>query len=83
MEDNKNGYYLALIKSQKTIGKKTEDIFPWLNFLLDILLKQSEMAIKLIENEDVEKLISPKQLEIWDLQKVPEAAPLKSAGKPR
>ena len=77
VEDNKNNYYLTLVKSQKTFGKKTEDIFPWLNFFLDILLKQSEMAIKLFESEDVEKLLSPKQLEVWNyLQKVPEASPL-------
>jgi hypothetical protein len=77
VEDNKNNYYLALVKSQKTLGKKTESIFPWLNFFLDILLKQSEMAIKLLESEDVEKLLSPKQLEVWNyLQKVPEASPL-------
>jgi len=77
VEDNKNNYYLALVQSQKTFGKKSEDIFSWLNFFLDILLKQSEMAIKLIESEDVEKLLSPKQLSIWNyLQKVPEATPL-------
>lgn len=77
VEDNKNNYYLALIKSQKTFGKKTENIFPWLNFFLDMLLKQSEMAIKLLESEDVEKLLSPKQLEVWNyIQKVPEATPL-------
>jgi DNA-binding MarR family transcriptional regulator len=35
------------------------------------------MAIKLLESEDVEKLLSPKQLEVWNyLQKVPEATPL-------
>ncbi len=77
VEDNKNKYYLALIKSQKTLGKRTEDVFPWLSFFLDILLKQSEMAIKLMESEDVEKLLSPKQLEVWNyLQKIPEATPL-------
>jgi Fic family protein len=77
VEDNKNNYYLALVKSQKSFGKKTENIFPWLNFFLDILLKQSEMAIKLLGSEDVEKLLSPKQLEVWNyLQKVPEATPL-------
>ncbi|HEY3275020.1 MAG TPA: Fic family protein [Syntrophorhabdaceae bacterium] len=77
IEDNKNNYYLALVKSQKTFGKKTENIFPWLNFFLDMLLKQSEMAITLLEGEDVEKLFSPKQLEVWNyLQKVPEATPL-------
>lgn len=77
IEDNKNGYYLALVKSQKTFGKKSEDVFPWLNFFLDIFLKQSEMAIELMEGEDVEKLFSPKQSEVWSyLQKVPEATPL-------
>ena len=77
IEDNKNDYYLALVKSQKSLGKKTETVFPWLNFFLDVLLKQSEMAIKLLESEDVEKLLSPKQLEIWNyLQNVPEATPL-------
>jgi len=77
VEDNKNNYYLALVKSQKTFGKKTEDIFARLNFFLDILLKQSEMAIQLLESEDVKKLLSPKQLEVCSyLQKVPEASPL-------
>ncbi len=77
VEDNKNNYYLALVKSQKTFEKKTENIFPWLNFFLDMLLKQSEMAIRLLESEDVEKLLSPKQLEVWNyLQKVREATPL-------
>ena len=77
VEDNKNSYYLALVNSQKTFGKKSEDIFPWLNFFSDILLKQSEMAIKLLESEDVEKLLSPKQLEIWNyLQTVSETTTL-------
>jgi len=70
VEDNKSDYYLALVKSQKTFGKQTENIFPWLNFFLNILLAQSEMAIRLLESEDVEKLLSPKQLEVWNyLQK--------------
>jgi Fic family protein len=77
IEDNKNGYYLALMRNRKAPGKKRENIFPWLNFFLDILLRQSEMAIKLLETEDVEKLLSPKQLEIWNyLEKVPEATTL-------
>jgi Fic family protein len=77
MEDNKNGYYLALMKTQRTFGKKRETVFPWLDFFLDILLRQSETAIKLLEIEDIEKLLSPKQLEIWNyLEKVPEATTL-------
>lgn len=77
VEDNKNSYYLALMKSQKSFGKRSEDIFIWLTFFLEILLTQSEMAIKLLESEDVERLLSPKQLEVWNyLQKVVEATPL-------
>lgn len=77
VEDNKSDYYLALVKSQKTFGKQNENIFPWLNFFLDILLKQSEIAISLLESEDVEKLLSPKQLVIWNyVQTVLEATPL-------
>jgi Fic family protein len=77
VEDNKNSYYLSLMKTQKTFGKRSEDIFPWLMFFLEIILAQSEMAIRLIESEDVERLLSPKQLEVWNyLQKVVEATPL-------
>ena len=77
VEDNKNSYYLALMKSQKTFGKRSEDVFPWLTFFLEIFLAQSEMAIRLMESEDVERLLSPKQLEVWNyLQKVVEATPL-------
>jgi len=35
------------------------------------------MAIELMGSEDVEKLLSPKQLEVWNyLQEVPEATPI-------
>jgi hypothetical protein len=84
VEDNKNSYYLALTKSQKTLGKRSEDIFPWLTFFLEIILAQSEMAIKLMESEDVERLLSPKQLEVWNyLQKVVEATPLEISRETR
>lgn len=76
IEDNKTNYYLALRKSQNSFGGKKEDIFPWLHYFLDILLKQSEIATKLIQSEEVEKLLSPKQLQIWNyLQDVAEAPP--------
>src|SRR5271157_1013804 len=84
VEDNKNSYYLALVKSQKTFGKRSEDIFPWLTFFLGMILAQSEMAIKLMESEDVERLLSPKQLEVWNyLQKVVEATPLEISRETR
>lgn len=77
IEDNKNNYYLALRRSQNTFGKKKEDALPWLNYFLDIMLKQSEMAIGLLGADEVEKLLSPKQLIIWKyIQEAGEAAPL-------
>lgn len=76
VEDNKNDYYLALRRSQKTFGKKKETIIPWLEFFLSILLKQSEMAINLLEKEDIEKFMSLKQITVWRyLEERDEAAP--------
>ena len=65
VEDNKNDYYLALRRSQKTFRAKRETIVPWLEFFLGVFLKQSEMAIDLLEKEDIEKFLSVKQLAVW------------------
>jgi Fic family protein len=76
IEDNKNDYYLALRKSQKTFNTKNENISDWLDYFLTIMLKQSEMAVEILESEQVEKLLSPKQLSVWQyLQTVFEATP--------
>ncbi len=76
VEDNKSEYYIALRRSQKTIKKKTEDITPWLNFFFDIFLEQSKRAVELLSKENIEKLLSPKQLAVWEyLNKFPEATP--------
>lgn len=74
VEDNKPEYYIALRRSQKTIKKKNEDVTPWLHFFLDIVFEQSKRAVDLLEN--IEKLLSPKQLAVWQyLHIVPEATP--------
>ena len=65
VEDNKTDYYLALRRSQKTFYSKNEDIIPWLEFFLTILLEQSQSAIELLSKENIEKLLSEKQLAIW------------------
>ena len=76
IEGNKPDYYMALRKSQKTLKKKNEDITPWLNFFLDVLLEQSKQAVKLLSKENIEKLLSHKQLAVWEyLNTVEEAAP--------
>lgn len=76
IEDNKPDYYLALRKSQKTIKTKRENIVPWLEFFLNVFLRQSQMAVDLLAYENIEKLFSKKQLLVWQyLQTVKEAAP--------
>ena len=77
IEDNKPEYYISLRKSQKTLRTKKPDISYWLGFFLDIELKQSQMAVELLSEENIEKLLSIKQLLIWDyIQSVEEATPL-------
>ncbi len=76
VEDNKSDYYLALRKSQKTFGTDTENIEPWLNFFFSILLSQSQMAVELLSRENIEKILSPKQLAVWEyIERVEEATP--------
>ena len=76
IEDSKSEYYIALRKSQKTTNDKADDITPWLDYFLGVLQQQSKMAINLLNKQDIEKLLSPKQLLVWKyLQTVDEAAP--------
>ena len=82
VEDNKPEYYLALRKSQKTFKSKHENIAPWLEFFLSVFLQQSKMAVDLLSAENIEKLLSPKQLAVWQyLQTVGEATPLEISKK--
>ena len=74
IEDNKPDYYIALRKSQKTFKTKQESIIIWLDFFLTIFLKQSQMAIELLSKENIEKLLSKKQLLVWQyIQKAEES----------
>jgi len=66
VEDNKNEYYIALNKSQKTWKTDREDISPWLLFFLAILLKQTQIAIGLLSHESIEHLLSEKQIAVWN-----------------
>jgi Fic family protein len=76
IEDNKADYYAALRRSQKTIKTEKEDITHWLEFFLQILLEQAAQAIDLLSKENIELIISPKQLSVWKyLESVPEATP--------
>ena len=76
VEDNKADYYMALRKSQKTFGTPKPNIVPWLDFFLSVVYKQSQLAVELLSKENIEKLLSPKQIAVWEyLQTVVEASP--------
>ena len=76
VEDNKPEYYIALRKTQKILNTNQGDITPWLDFFFAIFLKQSQMAVELLSKEKVEKILTKKQLAVWELlQKVEEASP--------
>ena len=65
IEDNKPDYYLALRRSQRTFKTENETILPWLEFFLDVDHQQSKVALELLSDENIEKLLSPRQLEVW------------------
>jgi len=76
VEDNKPEYYVALRQSQKTFKTEKEDIIPWLDFFLGVLFIQAKQAIDLLSKENVERILSPKQLIVWQyLLRVSEATP--------
>lgn len=76
IEDDKAEYYITLRKSQVTFGTDTESVTAWLEFFLDVLLKQARQAVALLEGEDIEKLLSPQQLKVWThLNETHEATP--------
>ena len=82
VEDNKPDYYMALRKSQKTFSTRKEDILPWLDFFLTVFLEQSTMAVDLLSREDIEKILSRKQIAVWQyLNQVEEASPGEIAEK--
>ena len=76
IEDNKPDYYLALRQSQKTFKTAEPTIISWLDFYLDVNLKQAKEAIALLSTENIEKLLSPAQLKVWKyMQSRPEVTP--------
>lgn len=82
IEDKKPDYYIALRKSQKTFKSKNENILDWLNFFLDIIFEQSQKALNLLAFENIEPILSKKQLKVWEyLSQVKEAAPQQIADR--
>lgn len=67
IEETKADYYLALRATQKNHKTKNEDITPWLKYFLETLLEQAERARKLKDQDEPVKLLSEKQIQIFNL----------------
>lgn len=67
IEQTKAEYYLALRATQKHHKTDNEDITPWVNYLLGALTEQAKRAHQLMENDQPEKLLSEKQIEVYRL----------------
>jgi len=66
IEANKIDYYASLNKTQSTWKTDTEDITPWLTFFLDVVKSQGNQALKVMEDDNIEYLLSEKQLALWN-----------------
>ncbi len=76
VEEKKQGYYVALRKTQITFKSEKSDLIPWLTFFLNIILDQSKQAVDLLNADNVEKTLSGKQLAVLEyLEKIKEATP--------
>lgn len=65
IEARKADYYLALNRTQGSWKSGKEDITPWLSYFLSIVKAQADQAIALIEGDNIEALLSEKQLALW------------------
>ncbi len=67
IEEHKDEYYLALRATQNKHKTDHEDITPWLNYLLDVLIIQMIKAKELMNTEQPEKLLSERQGQVFEL----------------
>lgn len=66
IEDNKEKYYLALNKSQRTLKTEKPDITLWMLFFLEIILAQAKLAIEISQSERIELFLSANQMKVWE-----------------
>lgn len=65
IEDRKTDYYVALRRTQLTLGTDSEDRTPWLEFFLNILLEQARQAVAILSHASMENVLSPMQIIVW------------------
>lgn len=82
VERRKDEYYLALRTSQKTFKTSRKSIAPWLQFFLSVVKEQAAKALVLLQEEQTEDILSPKQYIVWKhLSDVGESGPMKIVKK--
>ena len=59
IEANKDGYYLALRRTQKTIRTKEQNWEPWILFFLKMMLKQKDNLLIKIRTEQQLRMVLP------------------------
>lgn len=59
IEENKEGYYLALRRTQATLKKSNPDLQPWLIYFLRILQKQKQRLEVKLEHDKAMHLSLP------------------------
>lgn len=67
IEETRSEYYLALRTTQKHHKTDQEDITAWIEYLLGALAEQVVRAKKIMDEDQPEKLLSEKQLQIFNL----------------
>ncbi len=65
VEENKAEYYLALNRTQRTWKTDQEDVSAWLEFMFDVFRGQATKALRLLEEDQTELMLSEKQLALW------------------
>ena len=65
IEENKAEYYKVLSRVQSTWKSEQEQIEPWLIFFLNTVNLQSRNALEIIQGENIDYLLSEKQLALW------------------
>ena len=67
IEERKTDYYLSLRQTQKNHKTDNENISVWIDFMLDALIEQTKRARILIDAKQPEKLLSSKQISVYEL----------------
>jgi len=67
IEDRKEAYYFSLRGAQRGHKTEHEDISPWIVFMLEALVVQAEEARGLIERDDPKRLLSERQIAVFEL----------------